>query len=302
MRVKDWREEFKKIPGAAYLINEPMSRHTSFRVGGPAELMAIPRSEEGLKALLKSSYERGLPVVILGGGTNVLVLDGGIRGLVLKLGQGFMDVGERAGGLCAGAALPLSRLLAEARKRNMSGLEFAAGIPGSVGGGLWVNAGAYGEWLGSRFLSAKGVSYQGESVSVTAAAVKFEYRSASFVMPMALTEATFALEPGDPDRMDEVMRAALDRRAGQPLDVPSAGCVFKNPAGDAAARLIDGAKLKGVQVGGAKVSERHANFIVNVEGARASDVLRLIAEVKKRVMEQFGVSLEMEVRVLGEAA
>lgn len=299
--MSDWKEEFRKIPGAEYLVDEPMARHTSFRMGGPADLMAIPRSREGLKKLLKAAYEREIPLVILGGGTNVLVLDGGIRGLVLKMGDEFMSVEERAGGLSAGAALPLSRLLAEARKRCLSGLEFATGIPGTVGGGLWVNAGALGEWLGSRLASASGISYEGEEVFLSAQAVRFEYRSASFPMPLAVTEATFALEPGDPDRMDATMHEALERRRGQPLDTPSAGCVFKNPPGRPAAKLIDGANLKGLQVGGAKVSERHANFILNVEGAVASDVLSLIDEVKRRVMEQFGVLLEMEVRVLGEA-
>lgn len=265
-------------------------------------MMAVPRSEGALKAVLKAAHENEVPVVLLGGGTNVLVLDGGIRGLVVKLGRGFMGATERSEGLAAGAALPLSRLLAKAREKCLSGLEFATGIPGTVGGGLWVNAGALGEWLGSRFASAKGVSYEGESVFLNAQAVSFEYRSASFPMPVALTEVVFALDPGDPELMDKTMREALDRRRGQPLDTPSAGCVFKNPPGNPAAKLIDQANLKGLQIGGAKVSERHANFILNVKGAVASDVLNLIAEVKKRVMERSGVGLEMEVRVLGEAS
>lgn len=300
--MSDWREEFRKIPGATYLVDEPMARHTSFKIGGPADLMAIVRTSEGLKALIKASYERKVPVVALGGGTNVLVLEGGIRGLVLKLGDGFMEVHETGEGLSAGAAIPLARLLAEARNRSLSGLEFAAGIPGTVGGGLWVNAGALGEWLGLRLVSAHGISYEGEAVFVEASAVKFEYRSASFPMPLILTEAAFALERGDPDRIDSAIRDALERRRGQPLDLPSAGCVFKNPASEPAARLIDRANLKGLQMGGARVSQRHANFIVNVKGATPSDVLGLIAEVKKRVLEQSGVTLETEVRVLGEEA
>ena len=132
--------------------------------------------------------------------------------------------------------------------------------------------------------------------------MKFEYRSASFPTPLVVTAATFALERGDPEAMDSAMRDALERRRGQPLDLPSAGCIFKNPPGRPAAKLIDEARLKGFQTGGAKVSEKHANFIVNVEGVRPSDVLKLIAEVKKRVLEQSGVTLEMEVRVLGEGA
>jgi UDP-N-acetylmuramate dehydrogenase len=299
--VSSWKEEFRKIPGAEYLVDEPMVRHTSFHVGGPADLMAVPRSKDGLRGLLKAAREREIPVVILGGGTNVLVLDGGIRGLVVKLGDGFMGVEREAKGLTAGAALPLSRLLAEARKKCLSGLEFAMGIPGTVGGGLWVNAGALGEWLGSRLVSAAGISYEGEETVFSAQAVKFEYRSASFPIPLVLTEAAFELEAGDPDRMDAAMRDALDRRRGQPLDTPSAGCVFKNLPGEPAAKLIDRANLKGLQVGGARVSERHANFVLNVAGASAADVLNLIDEVKKRVMDQFGVMLEMEVRVLGEA-
>jgi UDP-N-acetylmuramate dehydrogenase len=298
--VKGWRQTLAKIPGAEYLVDEPMSRHTSFRIGGPADLMAIVESPESLAKLITAALEQEVPLTVLGGGTNVLVLDGGVRGLVLKLGTEFASVREAGGGLCARAALPLARLLAEARSRCLSGLEFAAGIPGTVGGGLWVNCGALGQALGSRFASASGVSHSGELVSVSREEVKFAYRRSVFPVPMVVTEATFELEKGDPVGMDKAMHDALERRKHQPLDVPSAGCVFKNPPDEPAARLIDGAALKGMQRGGAKVSHRHANYIVNKGGATATDILELISEVKRTVLDRFGVSLEMEVRVIGE--
>ncbi len=300
--MKDWRQTLTKIPGAEYLVDEPMSRHTSFRIGGPADLMALVESPQALANLITAALEHEVPLTVLGGGTNLLVLDGGVRGLVLKLGTEFASVREAGGGLCARAALPLARLLAEARIRCLSGLEFAAGIPGTVGGGLWVNCGALGQALGSRFVSASGISHSGEIVSVDREDVKFSYRSAAFPVPMVITEATFDLEKGDPVGMDKAMHDALERRKYQPLDVPSAGCVFKNPQDEPAARLIEGASLKGLQRGGAKVSHRHANYIVNKGGATAADILELIAEVRKTVLDRFGVSLEMEVRVIGEDA
>jgi UDP-N-acetylmuramate dehydrogenase len=300
--MADWRDKFKSVQGAAYLNDEPLSRHTSFRIGGPADLLAVAESTEAICELFALAKSQGVPVTVLGGGTNVLVLEGGVRGLVLKLGGAFMRVSDAPGGLSAGAATPLARFLAEARRRCLSGLEFAAGIPGTVGGGLWVNCGALGQALGSRFRSGAGVSLDGEKVNVEKSDVSFSYRSASFPASMVLVEATFDLEPGDPVGMDKAMHDALEKRRGQPLDLPSAGCVFKNPQGDPAARLIDSANLKGLRSGGARVSKRHANYIVNVNDATARDVLGLIEEIRKRVQERHGVSLEMEVRVIGEEA
>lgn len=302
MTVKGWREKLTKVSNAEYLVDEPLSRHTSFRIGGPADLMAVAGSGKALRELIVGARENEVPITVLGGGTNVLVLEGGVRGLVVKLGDAFMNVREIPGGLAGGTALPLVRLLAEARKRCLSGLEFAAGIPGTVGGGLWVNCGALGQSLGSRFSSGRGVSLGGEELHFGASDVSFAYRSASFPDPMVITEAEFELESGDPVGMDKAMHDALERRRGQPLDLPSAGCVFKNPPDEPAARLIDAAGLKGYRNGGAKVSERHANYIVNTEDATADDVLGLIDEVKKRIFDQFGVTLQMEVRVLGEKA
>lgn len=300
--IGNWKEKLMTIPGAEYAQDEPLARHTSFRIGGPADLMAVVESGKALGMLINAAREHEAPVTVLGGGTNVLVLEGGVRGLVLKLGASFMSVDEAEGGLRAGAALPLARLLAEARKRCLSGLEFASGIPGTVGGGLWVNCGALGNSLGSRFLHASGISYQGKKMSVDPSSVEFNYRSSTFPEPMVLTEATFELEPGDAAGMDKAMHDALERRRGQPLDVPSAGCVFKNPPGRPAARLIDGADLKGLRRGGARVSERHANYIVNYGGATAADVIDLIREIEKIVLDKFGVALETEVRVIGEKA
>jgi UDP-N-acetylmuramate dehydrogenase len=300
--LPDWRDKLTSIPGANYQPDEPLARHTSFRIGGPADLLATAESREAIARLFKIAGEEGVPVTVLGGGTNVLVLEGGVRGLVLKLGETFMGVSEAQGGLTAGAAMPLARFLAEARKRALSGLEFAAGIPGTVGGGLWVNCGALGQALGSLFRSGLGVSFEGEKIDVDKSEVSFAYRSASFPRSMVLTETTFELEPGDPVGMDKAMHDALVKRRGQPLDLPSAGCVFKNPPDGPAARLIDSANLKGLSNGGARVSNRHANYIVNAGEATSDDVLELIAEIKKRVKDRFGVSLEMEVRVLGERA
>jgi UDP-N-acetylmuramate dehydrogenase len=300
--LADWRDKLTKVPGAAYKIDEPMSRHTSFRIGGPADLLAAPESTDTICSLLRAAAEEDVPVTVLGGGTNVLVLEGGVRGLVVKLGGSFMRMAEAPGGLTAGAATPLARFLAEARGRCLSGLEFATGIPGTVGGGLWVNCGALGQALGSRFRSGVGVSFDGDEIKVEKGDVTFDYRSAKFPASMVLTEATFELEPGDPVGMDKAIHDALVKRRGQPLDLPSAGCVFKNPPEEPAARLIDSANLKGLRNGGARVSKRHANYIVNVDDATARDVIGLIDEIRKRVKDRHGVSLEMEVRVIGEKA
>ncbi len=298
--MKSWRDKLIKIPGADFKADEPLAKHTSFRIGGPADLMATVEAAQTLSALLKAAREHEIPVTVLGGGTNVLVLEGGVRGLVVKPGDAFMYARQAGEGVCGGASLPLARLLAEARKSCLSGLEFAAGIPGTVGGGLWVNCGALGRSLGERFAGARGVGYDGEEVEIDPSSVSFEYRSATFSFPVVVTEVSFELEPGDPVGMDKAMHDALERRRNQPLDIPSAGCVFKNPSQEPAARLIDRAELKGLARGGARVSSRHANYIVNHRGATASDVLGLIDEIKQIVFERFGVSLETEVRIIGE--
>jgi len=298
--LKDWVRRLTKLPGADFSADEPMSRHTSFKIGGPADLMATVKSSEALVKLLEAARENEVPVTVLGGGTNVLVLEGGVRGLVVRLGDGFSWLREARDGLACGAAVSLARLLAEARRKCLSGLEFAAGIPGTVGGGLWVNCGALGRSLGSRFSLGRGVTLAGREVEVKADEVTFEYRSATFPSRMVITEAEFSLEPGDPVGMDKAMHDALERRRNQPLDVPSAGCVFKNPPDRPAAKLIDEAGLKGFRRGGASVSERHANYIVNSRGATASDVLELIEVVRRTVRDRFGVELETEVRIIGE--
>ena len=280
---------------------EPLSRHTSFRVGGPARLMALPNSEREARIAVNTANRYEVPHFFLGNGTNLLVADAGWRGFVIKTGG--MDRLEPAGetGLAAGGGVPLSRLAMAAAERGLTGLEFAHGIPGTVGGGVTMNAGAYGGELAqvvkfTSFLNADGTVgfLQGEEH-------QFGYRHSAFSDGKRLILCTrFALQPGDRAQIKADM-AELDRRRRekQPLDLPSAGSTFRRPEGHYAAALIEGCGLKGRRVGGAQVSEKHAGFLVNRGGATCADLLALVELVRETVFRETGVSLELEIRTLG---
>ncbi len=282
---------------------EPLSRHVSFRIGGPADVLVVPRSADELRAVVGWMFAARLPFVVLGQGSNVLIADAGIRAVVLKIGKGLDGVvfdGDRVTAQ-AGAGLPF--LARAAAARGLAGLEFAAGIPASVGGAVVMNAGAHGRAMADVVQSVRVLQPDGERV-LAAGELAYAYRTSALQhRPAVVVDATLQLRQSDPAAVRELTDRWLAQRAAtQPLGPPSSGCVFRNPPGDHAGRLIDLAGGKGLQVGGARVSEVHANYIVNTGGATASDVLALMRQVSGLVMEKFGVRLEPEIKLLGEFA
>ena len=284
------------------LTGEPMSRHTTFRVGGPAEVLFLPESEEQLVSACRIARESGSPLTVIGNGSNLLVKDGGIPGLTIRLGDFFSEIHVNGTEISAQAGALLSRVSKTAQENGLAGLEFASGIPGSVGGGMAMNAGAYGGQLSDIAYLCRVLSLTTLSVSeVPAEKMALGYRtSAPLLSGDIVTRAHFRLQKDDPEAIQARMDGLNQRRRDkQPLTVPSAGSTFKRPEGHFAGALIEQAGLKGARVGGAQVSEKHAGFIVNAGGATASDVLSLIALVQARVFENSGVNLEPEVRILG---
>ena len=287
-------------PGLELREDEPMSRHTTFRIGGPAALMALPRTVGEAKAAVKAARALEVEPFFLGNGSNLLVADGGYPGFVVKLAGDFDQIREVNRGLEAGSAVLLSRLSNALLGRGLTGLEFAGGIPGSVGGAVTMNAGAYGGEIAQVLESAAFLDESGEVRTLPAPECGFGYRKSVFSDRKCLIlKARFHLEQGGPAaikaRMEEL---AAKRREKQPLEYPSAGSMFKRPPGHFAAALIDQCGLKGLTVGGAQVSEKHAGFVVNRGGATCADVLALVDQVKEEVLRQTGVELEMEVKVL----
>ena len=283
------------------LFDEPMAAHTTFRVGGPADLFYLPRSAAELKKALQAADSAGVPALVIGNGSNLLVRDGGVHGLVIALGEDFSTVRVEGTTLFAEAGARLSRVAQTAQAAGLAGLEFASGIPGTLGGGVAMNAGAYGGQISDVLIDAE-VLLDGEVRTLDRAALEMGYRS---TLPLRkggiVTSARFELTPDDPAVIDARMRELNARRRDkQPLNFPSAGSTFKRPEGYFAGVLIEGAGLKGASVGGAQVSPKHAGFIVNTGSATAADVLALIHHVQETVYQKDGVRLELEVRVVGE--
>lgn len=292
-----------RLPGARLYQNEPMAARTTFRVGGPADALLEAASVEELCQALRVASASGVPVLVMGNGSNLIVRDGGIRGLVVVLGDAFSEVSVKGCSLHAQAGARLSRIAAVAQGRGLAGLEFASGIPGTVGGGAAMNAGAYGGCL-SDVLTEALVLKNAEPVVFSKDDMEYGNRTSSALKNghLVLT-ATFALTPDDPARIQARMDDfAQRRRDKQPLSYPSAGSVFKRPQGHFAGALIEAAGLKGKRIGGAMVSKKHAGFIVNAGGATAADVLSMIEYVRETVRARSGVTLECEVRIVGEEA
>jgi UDP-N-acetylmuramate dehydrogenase len=284
---------------------EPLSRHTSFRIGGPADAWIEVESGAEIQALQRAAVAHGVPLAVLGIGTNVLVSDRGMRGVVLKLGRGFARIDWRDEDgrthVRAGAGAPFKKVVVEAAARGLTGLEFAEGIPGSLGGGLLMNAGAFGGEIAHAVTGIVGVHPVDGERYHPREALRFGYRRFDLPADLIVTHVDFALARGNPAAIAAKMADAKRKRdAKQPLGWPNAGSVFKNPPGAYAGRLIEAAGLKGRRVGGAMISEQHANFIVNVGAARARDVKQLMDEVADAVWRTASVRLVPEIKLLGE--
>lgn len=297
--LDNWIRE--TLPDLRVMREEPMSRHTSFKIGGPARRLAVPDSPEQLVLLAHAARELGARPLLVGNGTNLLAPDGGLdRLVILTAGLKRLEAGKEPDTVAAEAGVTLAQAADFACRRGLTGLEFAHGIPGTVGGGLCMNAGAYGGELRLVVEEAE-VLFPGGVRRLTGEELAFGYRRSLLTdhPEAAVLGAVFRLAPGDPGAIRERMRELMaKRRASQPLELPSAGSTFKRPPGQFAGTLIDRCGLKGLTVGGAQVSEKHAGFVVNRGGATCADVLELIRQVQERVEAETGVRLEPEVKVL----
>lgn len=282
--------------------NEPMSKHTSWRVGGPAESFFLPASIDDLSLFLQE-LDPSVPVFWLGVGSNLLVRDGGIRGVVIsaaRILKGLEQVDRYS--VKAGSGLPCTQLARQCIRWGLGPSEFFAGIPGTVGGALTMNAGAHGGETWERVESVRTIDRCGEIHQRVPSEYSIAYRSVTGPKNEWFIEAIFRFDPQVTPSMDTLHDMLERRKATQPLGLPSCGSVFRNPPGDHAARLIEAAGLKGYSIGGAEVSEKHANFIINKDDATATNVEELIEHVRQTVIEAHGIELVHEVRIVGEAA
>lgn len=291
----------ERFPTLEVKENVRLSEHCSFRIGGPADALVEVSDEATLVALTAFLRAEEVPMLLLGKGTNLLVRDEGFRGAVLRLGGDFAAVEQQGTELVAGAAISLARLATFAKNAGLDGLSFAHGIPGSLGGAVMMNAGAYGGEMKDVVVSVRALGSDGVVREYVGEENAFSYRRSRFEESGEIVlSARVALRPGDSETIAETMRELQQKRAAsQPLDQPSAGSTFKRPATGYAAAMIDGAGLKGYTVGGAQVSEKHAGFVINRGGASCADVLALMAHVQTVVEQQYGVKLEPEVRIIG---
>ena len=302
--MKNWNVLTDKLAAAAPSLelrrNEPMSRHTTFRVGGPAALMALPKTEVELLAAVAAARSLGEEPVLVGNGSNLLVDDAGLDAFVVKTVPGLSWWRTEGTRIYAGSGLLLSSLANEAARHSLTGLEFVQGIPGSLGGGVCMNAGAYGGELCQVIRSVRVLEPDGQVTELTAEECGFGYRHSVFSDGKRIVlSAGLELERGDPLAIRAVMSdLAARRREKQPLDLPSAGSTFKRPAGHYAAALIDQCSLKGMAIGGAQVSPKHAGFVVNTGMATCKDILDLMGVVEDCVYRVTGVKLEPEVKYL----
>jgi len=302
MMNQDFYNKLAEIVSAeAILENEPMSKHTTFRIGGNADVFVSPKVNQ-VADVIKLAKEYQVPVTIIGNGSNLLVGDKGIRGLVLSFGKKAEEIVLDGRCMTVSAGTILAKVAAEAAKNSLTGLEFAAGIPGTMGGAIVMNAGAYGGEMKDVLISAKVLTPEGEVKELSNAELDLSYRHSCIPEKNYIVlEATLELTEGDEAVIRETMEDFKNRRVDkQPLEYPSAGSTFKRPEGHFAGKLIQDAELRGYQVGGAQVSEKHCGFVINKGDATAKDVLQLISDVKKIVYEKFQVELEPEVKMIGE--
>lgn len=301
--MQNKNEWFRKLgEQVEILVAEPMKNHTTFRIGGPADALALPKTPEEVAEVVRFCHEHAQPYYVLGNGSNLLVSDEGYRGLVLQLYRNFNDIQVNGETITVQSGAMLAAVARTAYQTGLTGLEFASGIPGTIGGAVVMNAGAYGGEMKNVLKEVTVLTKEGEVLVIPAKALELEYRTS--VIPKngwIVLGAVLQLKKGDQEqilaRMEELKEQRITK---QPLDLPSAGSTFKRPEGYFAGKLIMDAGLRGFTVGGAQVSEKHCGFVVNRGNATAADVWELICEVKRRVKEMTGVELEPEVKLLGD--
>ena len=283
-------------------ISEPMNRHTTFRIGGPADYFLLPSTAEEVKKILEICKKKELPYFILGNGSNLLVSDEGYRGVIIQLYRNYGGITVEGTNIRAGAGALLSQIASAAKNASLTGFEFAGGIPGTLGGAVVMNAGAYGGEMKDVLKEVTVMTEQGEIMTIPAEKLEMGYRTSLVKKAGYLVlEAVISLKAGDVEEIKAIMKDLTEKRVSkQPLEYPSAGSTFKRPEGYFAGKLIMDAGLRGYQVGGAQVSEKHCGFVINKGNATAADVCGLMKDVQEKVQEQFGVTLEPEVKFLGE--
>ncbi len=282
--------------------NEPMKKRTTFGVGGQAELYIFPKDKHELKIIINESKKYNIPIFITGSGSNLLVSDSGFNGIMVSLSKTFkkMSISDKLE-INTESGVMLSTLVRKAIKKNIGGLESLIGVPGTVGGALVMNAGAYGSEISNFFTSANVINLKGEEKIYKKSDLQFRYRFSSFNKNEIITNIKFQCKKGNPNDIKNLrFKSSIKRKKAQPLNFKSAGSIFKNPKnGPAAGFLIDNVGLKGLRIGGAEISQKHANFIVNHGNAIASDVLELIKIIKKEVYEKYKILLELEIKLVG---
>jgi UDP-N-acetylmuramate dehydrogenase len=299
----DWKDALPDIvtqPSSRLRFEEPLARHTYFGIGGETTAYIEISTISELAALARFHKQWNIPIAVIGRGSNLLVSDTGFKGIGVRLVGELAKLEVDGDVVSVGAGLSLPRLSKAMSRRGLSGVEFALGIPGSVGGALIMNAGAWGSSFGDVVTNVTVMNNAGDLVELTHAEANFEYRHSGLDTYFCVTGATLKLEPGDVDTITERMQTFYKQKVEtQPFAEENAGCMFKNPPGDSAGRLIDISGLKGYRIGGAEVSTVHGNFILNIDNATATDVLNLVAYIQQQVREKTGISLQTEVKRLG---
>ena len=290
------------IPTERILINEPMKKHTSFRIGGPADIMVLPASEEEIIHALKVCKDTSVPFFIMGNGSNLLVRDKGIRGVVIKISENYSKIEVNGTNIKAQSGVLLSTLSRAAVRNSLKGLEFASGIPGTLGGAITMNAGAYGGEMKDVVASVRCIDSNGKIHILQKEDMNFGYRTSRIqTTDLIVSEVNMELEYGDQqESLDLMADLARRRREKQPLAYPSAGSTFKRPVGYYAGKLIQDCGLKGLRIGDAQISELHAGFIINLGNATAQNVIDLINKVQEVIYDKYGVKMVPEVRIVGE--
>jgi len=302
LKKEEIQKLFENKSFSEILLDEPMKNHTTFKIGGPADVMIIPSSEEELIKAIKFSRENNIDFLIMGNGSNLLIRDGGIRGVVIKINEGFNEIKVDNSIIYCQAGALLSTTSKTALKHSLKNLEFASGIPGTVGGAITMNAGAYGGEMKDVVTTVRVLDKNNEIREYTNEEMNFRYRNSRvWDEGLIVLSVELGLEKGDYSTIEETMKDLTYKRTSkQPLELPSGGSTFKRPQGFFAGKLIEDAGLRGLRHGGAQVSEKHCGFVVNAGNATCKDVLYLISVIQKVVRDKFNVELEREIKLLGE--